>query len=111
MVARYLIDTGYTVYPVNPGHDSILGLPCYPNISEVPVAIDIVNIFRRSEDVLPIVEEAVKLKAAAIWMQLGIINNDAAVLAREHGLDVVMDKCIKVEHEILFPSISSSHIR
>lgn len=101
MVARYLIDAGYDVIPVNPGRDSILGLRCYPNLSEIPVAVDIVDIFRRSEDVYPIVEEAVKIGAVAVWMQQGIVHQEAADLARENGLIVIMDRCIKTDHRDL----------
>lgn len=98
MVARYLIDAGYTIIPVNPGHDSILGLQCYPDIGSVPGDIDIVDIFRRSEEVKPIVEQAVQTNCSAIWMQEGIVNHEAAELARQHGKKVIMDRCIKVDH-------------
>ena len=98
MVARYLLDAGYSIYPVNPGHTEILGKPCFPNLSSIPVKIDIVDIFRRSEEVLPFVEEAVRIGAAAVWMQLGIVNQPAAEYARANGLAVIMDRCIKIDH-------------
>ncbi|HSO08700.1 MAG TPA: CoA-binding protein [Desulfoprunum sp.] len=98
MVGRYLLDAGYSLFPVNPGQSEILGLKCYPDLVSIPVHIDIVDIFRRSEDVYPIVEEAVKIGAGAIWMQLGIVNQEAAEFARRHGLQIVMDRCIKVDH-------------
>ena len=98
MVARYLLDAGYSIYPVNPGHTEILGKPCFPNLSSIPVKIDIVDIFRRSEEVLPFVEEAVRIGAAAVWMQLGIVNQLAADYARANGLAVIMDRCIKIDH-------------
>lgn len=100
MVARYLIDVGYTVYPVNPGHDEILGFPCYPHLKAVPYPIDLVDIFRRSEDILPIVETVLELERLpkAIWMQQGIVNEEAATLAREQKLSVIMDRCIKIDH-------------
>ncbi len=100
MVARYLLAAGYRVYPVNPGQDEILGLPCYPSLATVPGQIDIVDIFRNPADVLPIVEEALGLSPLpqAIWMQQGIVNEEAAALARARGLLVVMDRCIKVDH-------------
>lgn len=101
MVGRYLLDAGYTLFPVNPGQTEILGLKCYPDLSSIPEHIDIVDIFRRSEDVYPFVEEAVKIEAGAIWMQLGIVNQEAAAFARRHGLFVVMDRCIKVDHSTL----------
>ena len=102
MVARYLLSVGYTIYPVNPGHTEILGIRCYPNLSAIPDKIDIVDIFRRSEEVLPFVEEAVKIGAGAVWMQLGIINQDAAEYAGRFGLIVIMDRCIKIDHSNLF---------
>ncbi len=100
MVARYLLAAGYRVYPVNPGQDEVLGLPCYPSLAAVPGQIDIVDIFRNPADVLPIVEEALGLSPLpqAIWMQQGIVNEEAAALARARGLLVVMDRCIKVDH-------------
>jgi hypothetical protein len=101
MVGRYLLDAGYSLFPVNPGQSEILGLKCYPDLVSIPVHIDIVDIFRRSEDVYPIVEEAVKIGAGAIWMQLGIVNQEAAEFARRHGLQIVMDRCIKVDHSAL----------
>lgn len=103
MVARYLIEAGYSVYPVNPGQSSILGLPCYADLLGIPEAIDIVNIFRRSEEVYQIVETAVQIGAKAVWMQQGIIHPEAAAFAVQHGLEVVMDRCIKVDHMNLFP--------
>lgn len=102
MVGRYLLQAGYTIFPVNPGQTEIFGQPCYPHLSAIPARIDIVDIFRRPEDVFPIVEEAVKIGAGAIWMQLGIVNNEAAGLASRHGLAVIMDRCIKIDHSNLF---------
>lgn len=104
MVARYLIAAGYRVFPVNPGQDTILGLPCYGELSDLPEAVDLVNIFRRSEEVYPIVEDAVRLGAKAVWMQQGIVHPEAAAFARQHGLQVIMDRCIKVDHQNLFPA-------
>ncbi|MGW8157493.1 MAG: CoA-binding protein [Desulfoprunum sp.] len=101
MVGRYLLGAGYSLFPVNPGHTEILGLKCYPDLVSIPEHIDIVDIFRRSEDVYPIVEEAIKIGAGAIWMQLGIVNREAAAYARQHGLLTVMDRCIKVDHSTL----------
>ena len=100
MVGRYLIDAGYTVYPVNPGQKEILGRPCFADLAEISVPIDIVDIFRKSEDVLPIVEQLLNLNPLprAVWMQQGIINEAAAELARRRGVFVVMDRCIKVDH-------------
>jgi len=103
MVGRYLISTGYTVYPINPGQNEILGLKCYPNLDALPFPADIINIFRRSEEVMKIVEEVLALKnlPKALWMQQGIRNETAAGLAKKQGIFVVMDRCIKIDHENL----------
>ena len=98
-VARYLIDAGYNVIPVNPGQLEILGRTCYPDLESVPEQVEIVDIFRRSEDVLPVVKSAVAIGAKVVWMQLGIVHEQAAKLAEEAGLTVVMDRCIKVDHQ------------
>ena len=100
MVARYLLEAGYTVYPVNPGQEEILGQKCYPDLGSVPYDIDIVDIFRKSEDILPIVDKALQCSPLpkAIWMQQGIVNEPAAESAKLSGLIVIMDRCIKVDH-------------
>jgi hypothetical protein len=97
-VAAYMQSQGRRVIPVNPNETHILGEPAYPSLAAVPNTIDLVNIFRKSEDVLPIVEEAIERGAKAVWMQEGIINEQAAVRAREAGLLVVMDRCWLKEH-------------
>jgi len=97
-VARYLQDEGYQVVPINPGQKEILGKPCYPNLKALPFPVEIVDIFRRPDAVGPIVDDAITIGAKVIWMQLGIANNEAARKAREAGLEVVMSKCIKIEH-------------
>jgi predicted CoA-binding protein len=97
-VAQYLKNNGYTIIPVNPGQDTLLGLPCYPNLQAIPGPVDMVDIFRRSEFVLSVVEEAIAIKAKVIWMQSGIINEEAAELAEEAGLAVIMDRCTMVDH-------------
>ncbi len=96
-VAVYLVDHGYNVMPVNPKAAEILGKKSYPSLSAVPEKVEIVDIFRRPEDVMPIVEEAIKVGAKVVWMQEGIVNEAAAQKAREAGLQVVMDKCIRRE--------------
>ncbi len=101
MVGRYLLAAGYTIYPVNPGQTEILQQQCYCSLSAIPAKIDIVDIFRRADDVLPFVEEAVRIGAAAVWMQLGIVNHEAAEYARRNGLAVIMDRCIKIDHSNL----------
>jgi len=100
-VASYLKQQGYRIIPVNPTEKEILGEPCYPDLASVPEPIDVVDIFRRSEEVPPIVEEAIKIGAKAVWMQEGVINEEAAARAREAGLMVVMDKCMRKEHQKL----------
>lgn len=97
-VASYLIKHGYDVIPVNPGVREILGRVVYPDLSAIPGGVEVVDIFRRPEYVPPIVEEAIKIGARVIWMQEGIVNEAAASRAREAGLEVVMDRCMKKEH-------------
>ena len=97
-VARYLQDKGYNVVPINPGQKEILGKPCYPNLKAVPFPVEIVDIFRRPDAIGPIVGDAITIGAKAVWMQLGIANNEAARTALDAGLEVVMSKCIKIEH-------------
>ena len=101
MVARYLKANGYTMIPVNPNYDEVLGEKCYPDLKSIPVHVDIVDIFRKPEDVPPIVNDAIKIGADVIWMQQGIVHNESADKARDRGLKVVMNKCIKVEHATL----------
>lgn len=97
-VADYLKAQGYRIIPVNPAESEILGELCYPDLASVPESVDVVDIFRRSEEVLPIVKEAIKIGAKAVWIQEGVINEEAAARAREAGLMVVMDKCMLKEH-------------
>jgi hypothetical protein len=92
-VAAYMKSQGYRVIPVNPNETNVLGESAFPSLAAVPGSIDLVNIFRKSEDVLPIVEEAIAHGAKAIWMQEGVINEQAAVRAVGSGLLVVMDRC------------------
>jgi len=92
---------GYKVIPVNPIEQEILQEPCYSDLVSITTSIDVVDIFRRSEEVLPIVEEAIEIGAKAVWLQEGVINENAAAQAREAGLMVVMDKCIYKEHQKL----------
>jgi len=98
VVFRYLIVQGYNVIPVNPTIDEVLGKKCYASLSAIPEKIDVVDIFRKSEDIPPIVDEAIKIGAKAVWMQEGIINKPAAKKAESAGLLVVMDKCMRKEH-------------
>ena len=97
-VAFYLQQVGYTIIPVNPNYKEILGQKCYPSLKDVPVPVEIVDIFRRAEDVPPIVDEAIAIGAKVVWLQSGIINEPAAQKALHAGLAVMMDVCMKVEH-------------
>lgn len=97
-VATYLSYTGYDVIPVNPLYEEILGRKSYASLADVPERIDMVDVFRPARECLPIAREAVEVGARFLWLQLRIINVEAADLAREAGLDVVMDRCIKMEH-------------
>jgi uncharacterized protein len=97
-VAEYMQGQGYRIIPVNPNEAEVLGEKTYARIEDVPEHIDIVDIFRRSEFVLPIVESAIRLGAGAVWMQEGVVDEEAAQKARDAGLAVVMDRCILKEH-------------
>lgn len=96
--AKYMQDHGYRVIPVNPSYADVLGQRCYPSLTAIPGPVDIVDCFRRSEDIVPIAREAVAKGAKVLWMQLGIRNDEAAGIALDGGLDVVMDRCVKIEH-------------
>ena len=98
-IAGYLAEQGYNIIPVNPNAQEILGRTSYPDLSSIPEKVDVVEIFRRSEDVIPIVEEAIKIGARVVWMQEEIVNEEAAARARDAGLLVVMDKCLFKEHQ------------
>ena len=100
-VAAYLQDVGYRIFPVNPAIESWNGLTAYATVSDIPAKVDIVDIFRRPLQVGPVVEDAIAAGAGAVWMQQGIVNEDAAQAARRAGLDVVMDRCMLVEHRRL----------
>lgn len=102
VVAAYLIAHGYRVIPVNPLHAEILGQKSYPSLSDVPEKIDIVDIFMKAEKVLPVVEEAIKLTPKAIWLQLGIVNEEARKLVESSNIPFFMDQCIKQQHTKLF---------
>ncbi len=98
MVAKYLKDYGYKIIPVNPTKSEILGEKSYPDLASIPSQVDIVDIFRNIEAVPSIVEEAIKIKAKVVWMQLGLAHNESAQKAREAGLIAVQSKCLKIEH-------------
>ena len=101
-VPKYLIENGYNIIPVNPTTSEVLGRKSYATISDVPEQVDIVDVFRRSEDVPIIVEDAINKKGVkVIWMQSGIYNEEAERRAKENGIDVVFNRCMKVEHSML----------
>ncbi|MDQ6711839.1 MAG: CoA-binding protein [Candidatus Dormibacteraeota bacterium] len=101
-VARYLQRAGYRIIPVNPNVDEVLGERAYPSLHEIPQPVDVVDVFRRSEFVGPIVDDAIAVKASAIWLQDGVIDEAAAERARTAGLDVVMDDCMMRRHSQRF---------
>jgi len=97
-VARYLVSVGYDVVPVNPAVDEVLGRRCWPNLTAAPGPIEVVDVFRRSELVAPVVDEAIAVGAKAVWMQDGVVDEAAAARARAAGLLVVMDRCMLRDH-------------
>ncbi len=97
-VAQYMQSVGYRIIPVNPLCSEILGERCYPDLLSIPEPIDMVNVFRKSEDCLPIAQDAVKIGAKSLWMQQGVINQEAYDHAQFEGLEAVMDKCLMIEH-------------
>ncbi len=101
-VPAYMHAAGYRIIPVNPYLEQALGEKAYPDLLSIPEPVDMVVIFRRSEDVPPVVDEAIEIGAKVVWMQLGIINEEAATKARAAGLQVVMNSCIKIDHQRLF---------
>lgn len=100
-IVAYLIEQGYTIIPVNPKADEIMGEKVYQSLSDIPVKVDVVQVFRKSEDVPPVVDEAIKIGAKVVWMQEGIVNEEAARKAREAGLQVVMNACMRATHKRL----------
>ncbi len=104
--AKYLQDHGYRVIPVTPTYTEVLGERCYARLEDVPEPVDVVNLFQRPENVPPHVEAAIRIGAKVVWMQLGIVNEPAAQQARAAGLEVVMDRCIKIEYARLFGGLS-----
>jgi predicted CoA-binding protein len=105
--AIYLISEGYDVIPVNPRESTVLGRASYPNLSAIPGSIEVVDIFREPAAVPAIVEEAIDIEAKVIWMQLGVIHEEAAERASAAGLEVVMDRCMKIEHARFFGGLST----
>jgi predicted CoA-binding protein len=104
--AKYLLDKGYDVIPVNPNYDEVLGQQCYPDLASIPRQVDIVDLFQRTEEVPKFVQPAIDMGAKVLWLQLGIVNPEAAAAATEAGLEVVMDRCMKIEYARLFGGLS-----
>lgn len=97
-VASYLVRTPLRTYPVNPRYDEVLGLRCYPSLHDLPEVPDVVDVFRRPDQIPAVVAEAIEVGAKVVWFQLGLRNDEAAAMARDAGLDVVQDRCLKIEH-------------
>ena len=100
--AKYMQDHGYRIIPVNPRYEEILGERCYPDLKSIPDPVDIVDLFQRPERVMPFVQSAIDIKAKVLWMQLGVVNHDAVAVAAKAGLEVVMDRCVKIEYARMF---------
>ena len=96
--AKYLIGHGYAVIPVNPRYEEILGQRCYKSLADIPVKVDVVDVFRKAEDVGPIADQAIAIGAKVLWQQLGVLNHEAGAKAEAAGLESVMDRCMKIEH-------------
>ena len=104
--AKYMQEHGYRIIPVNPKYPEILGQRCYKSLTEIAEPVDIVDVFRRTDDVLPIAQQAVQIGAKAFWQQLGVVNEEADRLVRSHQIDSVMNRCVKIEHARLFGGLS-----
>ncbi len=104
--AKYMQEHGYRVIPVNPMYQEVLGEKCYPSLHDIPEPVDMVDCFRASSEIPAIAADAIAIKAKVLWMQLGVINYEAARLARDAGLDVVIDRCVKIEHARLFGGLN-----
>ena len=108
--AKYLMEKGYTVIPVNPNYKEILGKKSFPSLREIDRPVDVVNLFQRSEKVADFLEDAMALKASAFWMQLGIVNKEAGGKAMDLGMVPVMDRCMKIEYARLFGGLTWSGV-
>ena len=104
--AKYKQEHGYRIIPVNPQHEEVLGEKCYKSLREIPDKVDIVDCFQKTERILPLAEEAIAIGARVLWQQIGVVNEAAAELAAAAGLDVVMDRCVKIEHGRLFGGLN-----
>jgi uncharacterized protein len=106
-VAIYMQAEGYNLIPVNPAATEIMGRKCYPSLGDIPEPVDIVDVFRKPSDVPPLVDDAIAIGAKVLWLQLGVIHEEAARRAQAAGLQVVMDKCIKIEHARFFGGLNT----
>ncbi len=104
--AKYMLEHGYRVIPVNPQYREVLGQKCYASLRDIPEKVDLVDVFRKTEDVMPVAVDAIAIGARVLWQQLGVKNEAAAALAREAGLASVMDRCVKIEHGRLFGGLN-----
>jgi len=104
--AKYMQEHGYRVVPVNPRHEQVLGERCYPSLEAIPFAVDMVDVFRRPDDVPPIARAAAAIGAKCLWQQLGVRSPEAQRIAVEAGMDSVMDRCVKIEHARLFGGLN-----
>ncbi len=104
--AKYLQEHGYRIIPVNPKYPEILGEKCYKSLRDIPGKVDIVDVFRKPQDVMPVAEDAIAIGAKVLWQQLGVRNEPAAAKARAAGLDAIMDRCVKIEHGRLFGGLN-----
>ena len=104
--AKYMQAHGYRIVPVNPRYQTILGERCHASLASIDVPVDIVDVFRKTEDVMPIAEQAIAIRAKCLWQQIGVKNEAAAKLAEANGLDAVMDRCVKIEHARLFGGLN-----
>lgn len=104
--AKYLQEHGYRVIPVNPSYQEVLGETCYPSLMAIPEKVDVVDCFRKSEEIPAIAADAIAIGARALWMQIGVVNDAAAERAKAAGLDVVMNRCMKIEHARLFGGLN-----
>ncbi len=100
--AKYMLDHGYRIIPVNPTYEEILGQTCYPDLESIPEPVEIVDVFQRPDRVMHTCQSAIAIKARVLWMQLGVVNEEAAAQAVQAGLEVVMDRCVKIEYARLF---------
>jgi predicted CoA-binding protein len=105
--AKYLLDHGFEVIPVNPKYPEILGQKCYSDLRDIPTPVDIVDLFQRVERVPPFVDQAIEIGAKVVWLQLGIVHEEAAQKARDAGLEVVQDRCMKIEYARLFGGLNT----